>query len=173
MRNKTGRALVSAAMVGLIAVGLVGCRFRGGASVDDDYIDPMSVMDSGFALAPRGDFGTPIADVQFENVSFAFDSFKIADSERPKIEAVAQYLRSNPRVVVVVDGHCDERGNRDYNLSLGEYRALAVRAYLISLGIPGNRIHTRSFGEEKPLDPRHNEEAWRRNRRAEFSLYRP
>jgi len=123
-------------------------------------------------LSPRGEFGTPVTDVAFENVQFPYDSFQIADSELGKIEKVADYMNSHNDVSVVIDGHCDERGSQDYNLTLGEHRALAVRAYLISLGTPGDKIQTRSFGEENPLDPGHTPDAWRINRRCEFSLYR-
>ncbi len=151
-----------------------GCKSRQAGRSDlagDDYLDPMG-MDGTFALGPRGEFGTPIQDVSFENVSFAYDSFQIPPSERRKIEAVADYLLANPGTTVLIDGHCDERGSREYNLSLGEQRALAVRRGLITLGVSGDRIHTRSFGAEQPLDPRSNEEAWARNRRGEFTLFR-
>ncbi len=177
MKSGAMRRVLNAAMIIVLAAGTAGCRSKGGASgqgmAGDDFLDPLGPLDGDFSLAPRGEFGTPISDVRFENVSFAFDSFKVAESERPKIEAVGDYLLANPQVTVVIDGHCDERGSREYNLSLGEHRALAVRAYLISLGVAGDRIHTRSFGQEQPLDPGHNEAAWRKNRRGEFSLFRP
>jgi len=152
---------------------MVGCRGDGNDDLSDlDALDPISMGDDPYALGPRGEFGTPVTDVSFENVAFPFDSFQIADSERGKIESVANYMSSNNDVTTVVDGHCDERGSREYNLSLGEHRALAIRAYLISLGVAGDRIQTRSFGEEQPLDPSHGEGAWRQNRRGEFSLFR-
>jgi len=69
----------------------------------------------------------------------------------------------------VVEGHCDERGTQEYNMALGERRALAVRDYLINLGVPGQNLLTISYGEERPVDPGHNEAAWAKNRRAEFS----
>ena len=154
----------------------VGCRSRqardGVAGDNDDFFDPTR-MDGTYALGPRGAFGQEIEDVEFENVLFGFDSFQIPQAERRKIQEVADYMHEHPEVTVLIDGHCDERGSREYNLSLGEHRALSVRAVLISKGISGDRIHTRSFGSEMPLDPRSNEEAWARNRRGEFSLFRP
>ena len=142
---------------------------------DGDVLTPLG-MDGGgeFPLGPRADGlpGEPVADVAFDSVAFLYDSFQIADSERGKIEAVADYMNRNHDVTVYIDGHCDERGSREYNLSLSEHRALAIRAYLISLGVAGNRVLTRSFGEEQPLDPGHSESAWRQNRRGEFELYR-
>jgi peptidoglycan-associated lipoprotein len=81
-------------------------------------------------------------------------------------------MTRNQDVRLIAEGHCDERGSREYNLSLGEHRALAVRAYLVGLGVDGARIQTRSYGEEQPLDPGHDESAWRLNRRVEFALFR-
>jgi peptidoglycan-associated lipoprotein len=110
--------------------------------------------------------------VRFEHVHFGYDSFQVGGTEVRKIEAVADYARRNPKVSIIAEGHCDERGSREYNMSLGEHRALAVRAYLVGLGIEDSRIQTRSFGEECPVDPGHNESSWRLNRRVEFALYR-
>jgi peptidoglycan-associated lipoprotein len=108
---------------------------------------------------------------QFEPVYFAYDSSQVDASERGKIEGVAESLRRSANTGVIVEGHCDERGSREYNMALGERRALAVRAYLIGLGIDGSRIQTKSFGEESPSAPGHDEESWRLNRRAEFVLF--
>jgi len=116
--------------------------------------------------------GDLVRDIAFASVQFAYDSFQVADTEARKVQDVADYMRRNGSVRLVVEGHCDERGSREYNLSLGEHRALAVRAHLVGLGIEGARIQTKSFGEEVPLDPGHGENAWWVNRRAEFKLYR-
>lgn len=109
---------------------------------------------------------------QFGVVYFDYDSAQIRSGERPKIEAVADYLKRNPAVGVIVEGHCDERGSNEYNLALGERRAMAVRQYLITLGIDGARIQTKSYGEERPVALGHDESAWSQNRRAEFKLFR-
>jgi len=117
---------------------------------------------------------TPVSDAEtgLEVVYFAFDSSTLAPSELFKIERAAGYLRSNPRHVMIVEGHCDERGSAEYNLSLGEFRAQAVRSYLISLGIEGNRLQTRSFGFEKPAVIGSGEAVWAQNRRAVFAVYK-
>lgn len=176
MKRSIIRTVFSVATVAVLVLGSAGCRSKNGPNGsglgEGEILDPLNPLGAGYALAERGEFGIPISDVRFDNVSFAYDSFTIAESERRKIEAVADYMVANPQTTVVIDGHCDERGSREYNLSLGEHRALAVRAYLISLGVAGDRIHTRSFGEEQPLDPGHNDAAWLANRRGEFSLYR-
>jgi peptidoglycan-associated lipoprotein len=108
-----------------------------------------------------------------QTVYFDFDKSTIKASEQSKIQSVANYLKSEPRAMLNVEGHCDERGTAEYNRSLGERRALAVREYLISLGTIGERINTISFGEDKPADPGHDEAAWAKNRRGEFILLRP
>lgn len=119
-------------------------------------------------LGTRDGFGGEHVEGQFEPVLFAFDSAQVPEGERWKLEEVATYLRRNPNVNVIVEGHTDERGSRAYNLSLGERRALAARAYLIGLGIDGSRLQTSSYGAERPAVMGHNEEAWRQNRRSEF-----
>lgn len=81
------------------------------------------------------------------------------------------HLQQNANHVLVVEGHCDERGSNEYNLSLGENRAISVRTRLVQLGVQGDRIQTRSYGEEKPAVAGSGEEAWRLNRRGEFSLF--
>jgi len=106
-------------------------------------------------------------------VHFDFDSAAIKPTERSKIDAVAQVLKSKPNTKVQVEGHCDERGTEEYNRALGERRALAVREYLINAGISADRIFTISYGEDRPVDPGHNEAAWAKNRRAEFVLLLP
>lgn len=106
-------------------------------------------------------------------VYFDFDRSAIKPSERSKIDAVANVLKSKPQTKVQIEGHCDERGTEEYNRSLGERRALAVREYLINTGIEANRIFTISYGEDRPADPGHNEAAWAKNRRAEFILLLP
>ncbi len=104
-------------------------------------------------------------------VHFAFDSSAIDEEARAVIEAHAAHLVANSHIKVHLEGHCDERGTREYNLALGERRAEAVAKLLRVLGVEGARLSTVSYGEEKPLDPEHNESAWRLNRRVEI-IYR-
>lgn len=100
-----------------------------------------------------------------DRVFFALDSHQLQPKARATLEKQAQWLRQHPSVSVTIEGHADERGTREYNLALGERRANAVRDYLIALGINGNRMKTVSYGKERPVDPRSNEEAWAKNRR--------
>jgi peptidoglycan-associated lipoprotein len=113
-----------------------------------------------------------VTDVEFAPVYFGFDSYSLAPIEVAKIENVARYLLSNNGRVLVVEGHCDERGSNEYNLSLGEQRANTVRSYIVNLGVSSDRVQTRSYGEEKPAATGHDEASWRLNRRGEFAIYR-
>ena len=110
-------------------------------------------------------------DVDFAVVYFGFDSTVIPQGELAKAEAVAKHLAANPARVVIVEGNCDERGSNEYNLTLGENRAIIVRNYLVQNGIAESRIQTRSYGEERPAAEGHDESAWALNRRAEFGIY--
>ena len=101
---------------------------------------------------------------------FAYDSSEIDAEGRAVLDANTATLRRNPTWTVTVEGHCDERGTAEYNLALGERRAVAAREYFISLGIPADRLRTVSYGKEFPFDPGSTEEAWAKNRRAHFVI---
>ena len=103
-------------------------------------------------------------------VFYELDAAEVdADGQRV-LQANAEVLRRYPSWQISVEGHCDERGTAEYNLALGERRAVAARNYLVSLGIPADRVKTVSYGKEFPFDPGHNEEAWSKNRRAHFVI---
>lgn len=150
-------------------------------------VDPYAGLNDGRVQIGVDEFGNPIygaaGDVlpgrtdgieigagQYEAVYFEYDSPQLNPSEQGKIDAVVAYLQQNPTVGVIVEGNCDERGSNEYNLALGERRALAVRAAMISAGIDGARVQTRSYGEERPVAFGHDDASWRLNRRAEFVL---
>ena len=110
-------------------------------------------------------------DVDFAPVYFGFDASQLAPAELSKIEAVAQHLQTKTDRVVIIEGNCDERGSNEYNLSLGDLRAIAIRDYLVTLGIDAKRIQSKSYGEEKPAVSGHGEGAWSKNRRGEFAVF--
>ena len=105
-----------------------------------------------------------------EDVYFDFNRYNLKNDSQVKLQKTAEWLIKNPTVAIAIEGHCDERGTQEYNLALGERRATSVQKYLYSLGIEPLRMQTISYGEERPLDPRHNEEAWDKNRRAHFNI---
>lgn len=103
-----------------------------------------------------------------KRVLFDFDQFTLSAEARAVLAENAKYLKAMSNVNVVIEGHCDERGSDEYNLALGESRALAAKSYLVSSGINATRLSVISYGEEKPLVDAAGEEAWSQNRRAEF-----
>jgi peptidoglycan-associated lipoprotein len=103
-------------------------------------------------------------------VFFGLDSAEIDDQNRASVAANAELLKKFPKWTVTIEGHTDERGTAEYNLALGERRAVAVRAYLLSLGVSPDRVRTVSYGKEFPFDPGHDEAAWAKNRRAHFVI---
>jgi peptidoglycan-associated lipoprotein len=105
-----------------------------------------------------------------DTVHFDYDSSVVKAAEKSKVAAVADHLKANPLDALEVDGHADERGTEEYNRSLGERRALALRDELMRLGVAASRIDTTSYGKDRPVDTGHDEAAHRKNRRGEFLL---
>ncbi|OGP90232.1 MAG: peptidoglycan-associated lipoprotein [Deltaproteobacteria bacterium RBG_16_48_10] len=105
-----------------------------------------------------------------KDIRFDFDKYDIRPADAEILKENAALLMKYPKVKIQVEGHCDERGTNEYNLALGERRANAAKKYLLSLGIPTDRLSSISYGEEKPLDAGHNEEAWSKNRRGHFVI---
>ena len=101
-----------------------------------------------------------------DRIYFAFDKSDITPESRQILSKQADLLKQNPSVTVTIEGHCDERGTREYNLGLGERRANATKQALVALGIAANRVNTISYGKERPAVLGHNEQAWAQNRRA-------
>ena len=177
---------VMAVLAVSLAVVTTGCKYDKGAKgsgvngdgtgVEGQDISSVnsSAAEGSLSDAAEGKFEdlyTRCTDVNFEPVYFGFDSTVVPQGELSKIDAVVQHLNSRQDRVVVVEGNCDERGSNEYNMSLGENRAVIIRNYLVQSGIAANRIQTRSYGEEKPAVNGSDESAWARNRRGEFAIY--
>lgn len=105
-----------------------------------------------------------------DDIFFEFDKSDLTPDSRQTLDSNARQLKDAESVNIVIEGHCDERGTTSYNLALGERRARATMEYLKSLGIPGSRIDIISYGEERPFDSGHDEDAWAKNRRAHFVI---
>jgi peptidoglycan-associated lipoprotein len=119
---------------------------------------------------PPLEFQEPENKEVFHDIHFAFDRAEVRAIDRPTLQGIAAYLDANSDVYLLIEGHCDERGTSEYNLALGERRALSTRAFLVGLGVDGQRIVTISLGEEDPANPGHNEATWAENRRAHFKV---
>jgi peptidoglycan-associated lipoprotein len=167
---KTFRLLGLFAALALAACSTTGKNGGGGSDSDSVNGTPL-----GSALPERIEgasfLGSNVDRSRFSPVHFAFDSSSVGAGERPKLQAVADFCRSE-RNSIIIAGFTDERGTPEYNRGLGERRALTVREELIRLGVPGNRLQTVSFGAELPADSGSGEGAWAKNRRAEFGVVR-
>ena len=188
--------MMALAVCGALAFAVTGCKYddvaEGGDVAGGGDVQTVDTNDGAGAGAGVSDIDTVLGqdgkpatelkfdqdpnytrctDVDFAPVYFAFDASNLKDSELAKIEAVAQHLQANPTRVVMVEGNCDERGSNEYNLTLGELRAGAVRNYLLRLGIAAERVQTKSYGEEKPAVAGSGESVWSKNRRGEFAIF--
>lgn len=103
-----------------------------------------------------------------QEVYFGFDSFDLSNDARATLKRNADWLKTNQSVRVEIEGHCDDRGTNEYNLALGAKRAQAAKDYLVSLGIPTDRLSTISYGEELPVCREQTEDCWQKNRRDRF-----
>jgi peptidoglycan-associated lipoprotein len=101
---------------------------------------------------------------------FDFNKFDVRADARDALGKTGDFLRKYPQVKVTIEGHCDERGSTEYNLTLGDRRANAVKQYLVSLGVSADRMSTVSYGKEKPFCGEHTEECWQTNRRGHFVM---
>ena len=109
-------------------------------------------------------------EFQNQDILFDFDKYDLRTDARGTLDRKAAFLNQNGSVRSQIEGHCDERGTNEYNQALGERRANAAKRYLTTAGISDARLSTITYGEERPLDPGHNEAAWARNRRAHFVI---
>ena len=121
--------------------------------------------------APGHPLDDPASPLGTRTIYFEYDSSDVPTSAQPIIEAHARYLSAHAGASITLEGHADERGSREYNIGLGEKRALAVRRLMTLLGATGPQIRTVSYGEERPVEAGHDESAWQRNRRVEI-IYR-
>jgi len=118
----------------------------------------------------KKDFDEVKRRIVLATIYFDFDKFIISPVAKRALLDNAKLLEENADLKVLIEGHCDERGTIDYNLALGEKRTEAVKKFLVEYGINSTRLKTVSYGEEKPVDTGHNEEAWAKNRRCEFKI---
>lgn len=134
--------------------------------VDGGTMDPnVSTGDTGTFDASGSDSGTING---LSSVNFDYDSATLSTDSRRRLAENAEWIKTNSNATVQVEGHCDSRGSVEYNLALGERRAKAVKGYLVSLGVESKRLTIISYGEEKPLVTGESEDAYAKNRRANF-----
>lgn len=110
------------------------------------------------------------AEAALKDIHFELDRSAIREADKATLMAITDFMKAYMQANVVIDGNCDERGTADYNLALGDRRAQAAKAYLVSLGVPAARLDTLSYGKEKPVCTESKESCWSQNRRAHFAL---
>lgn len=164
------KTLVFLLVVGL-AVILAGCGGEKAVETEPAQIEPPEVEPPVVETEPvvpeePEEVPMPVLD----DVFFAFDKYNLTDESKQKLQNNVAELKRAADVSIIIEGHCDERGTKAYNLALGEKRANAAKDYITALGISDARITIISYGKERPFDPGHNEEAWAKNRRAHFVI---
>lgn len=122
---------------------------------------------SGAARVAPGQFAEA---AQLGDVHFEFDKYEIGPDQAKVLDATADWLRTESRVLVLVEGHCDERGTAEYNVALGDRRAKATMNYLVAHGVAKTRLSALSYGEQRPACDQHTEQCWAKNRRAHFRV---
>lgn len=157
-------------LVATAVIALAGCSKKPPKDLPPAPVDsarPDSSADTGASSGPvKGSQADFVASVLSDHIYFTTDKYDIDAQSQSTLRSQAQWMMANPNVHVTVEGHCDERGTRDYNLALGERRANAAKNYLASLGIDPARISTISYGKERPAALGSDETAWAQNRRA-------
>lgn len=182
------RIAVSLVTIGLVAFLFMGCQrktiIEGGGEeakqtevmvgdVSEREEPAMEMEDIEASLQTKkypGIEGEVFESSMLQDIHFAFDRYDLTARSREILARNAEFILKFPEAKIQIEGHCDERGTGEYNLALGERRSMSAKKYLLSLGVPVDRLSTISYGEELPIDPRHNEEAWAKNRRAHFVI---
>ena len=158
------RAFFTTLMIGFLAV---GCSSKPKNSQDLGAAGNADGSNAGLSLELNGDSDSNKAG-GLRTVFFGYDSSNLDASAKETLKNNAEFLKSNGSVDVQVEGHCDERGGRQYNLALGERRAKAVRDHLVAMGVAAKRVSVVSYGNERPAAEGHDESAWSKNRRGNF-----
>ena len=146
-----------------------GANGYGANGMNSSSLGAMDLNSLGALAALEDDKNYAVGGVE-PTVYFGLDSFGVDAQGSTVVAHYARYINSNPRLMVSLEGHCDERGSSDYNMALGERRAKAVKDALVVAGVQASRIKTVSFGEEKPAMEGHDEVSWAKNRRVEFKF---
>jgi len=186
----SSRFSVAFVLIGFVALLFMGCQrgaiIEGGAEEakkPEVIEEEMETLEESQAAREReqieaslqtkkypGIEGEVFESSMLEDVHFAFDRYELGARAREILARNAEFILEFSEAKIQIEGHCDERGTAEYNLALGERRAMSTRKYLVSLGVPANRLSTISYGEELPVDPRHSEQAWAKNRRGHFVI---
>jgi len=178
------RSLKVAAMLGAVIALAAGCKKKPPTTTPQAAPPPSSSTEAppSTTTAPppppsRGDAGVLSEDLQtlnskgyLKDAFFDFDKADLREDARTALAADAQWLKQYGSIRVLIEGHADERGTEEYNLSLGQKRASSVKDYLVSLGVEGSRVNTVSYGKARPFCADHDDNCWQQNRRGHFVI---
>ena len=178
------RSLKVAAMLGAVIALAAGCKKKPPTTTPQAAPPPSSSTEAppSTTNAPppppsRGDAGVLSEDLQtlnskgyLKDAFFDFDKADLREDARTALAADAQWLKQYGSIRVLIEGHADERGTEEYNLSLGQKRASSVKDYLVSLGVEGSRVNTVSYGKARPFCADHDDNCWQQNRRGHFVI---
>ncbi|MBE7561179.1 OmpA family protein [bacterium] len=168
------RYVVMALVLAVTLVGCEGCKAKKEPPVVQPPAGGPGEVTAPPPVRPSQPAGVePIEIPEMQRVYFDYDKYDLRPDALAVLRNNLVWLRANPDKTVTIEGHCDERGSEQYNQVLGEKRANAVRGWLVQNGISADRLVTVSLGESQPEDPRHNEEAWAKNRRGVFKAWLP
>jgi len=167
MMRRTNRGIGTKALICIGLVAVAGCARKPPQVLPPDPVGAETTTPSttpaGIVPGSQADF---VANISSDTIYFDTDRYNIDDADRATLQSQVQWLQRYPNVRITVEGHCDERGTRDYNIALGERRANAAKNYLASLGIDPARINVVSYGKERPIALGSDEASWAQNRRA-------
>lgn len=162
-------------IIGVAMIVMAGCSSKSAVSTNGTAGSEGSGSSSTAITAGQGQGstntqggGSAISGPVIGDIFFDFDSASLSTEAQEQLKQNAGWMQKNRLPAVSIEGHCDERGTDEYNIALGERRAIAAKEYLVNLGISADRLSTVSYGEEQPFDQGHNEEAWSKNRRDHF-----
>ena len=161
------RFALAAFLISSVALPTSGCA--GKKKKKNDRLSALKGDDIPLSGRPEDwQFVEPSDTLIFTDVLFDYNSSVVRQDGRPTLEKISEWMKDHKNVALMVEGHCDDRGSKEYNMALGEQRALAVRKYLVGLGNSADVVYTVSYGEEKPIAQGKGENNWAKNRRAHF-----
>jgi peptidoglycan-associated lipoprotein len=162
------RLMVLATILALVAVMGCGGKKAVEPTPDTGSSAPPPVEETNTPVEEPTTTPTDVSPISLNDAFFDFDQYNLTSEAKITLEANAREMKRVSSSSVTIEGHCDERGTKAYNLALGDKRANAAKDYLVSLGVTASRVTTISYGKERPFDSGHSESSWAKNRRAHF-----
>jgi len=168
--QQTAKTLVVCIFIAALVSSVACSKKQTVPTTIDDTAAELQETDLGAGEFTAIDPSDPVLSAIFKNILFNYDQFSLTPQACAILDSIGAWMKGNPGKVLMIEGHCDDRGTNEYNLALGDRRANSAKTYLVQLGVDSARIYTISYGEERPIVDGSNESAWAKNRRGEFKL---